>query len=78
MKLRKLNVEECHKNFGQFIKEARILKGYSQVEIAELTGITQSYYSRIETGDRDVDLALAIKICDALDFDINLFTKQYF
>ena len=77
MKLGHLDTERCHKDFGEFIRKARNARGFTQLEISEIVGITQSYYSRIEIGKRDIDLALALKICGALNLDIKDFVELY-
>ena len=77
MKSNKSYTERCHKDFGEFIKRNRLMRGLLQQEVAELIGVSQPYYSRIEQGKRDVDFALALKICDCLKIDISEFTSKY-
>lgn len=77
--MKKIENSECLIGFGKFIKEGREKKDMFQSEVAALVGITQPYYSVIENGskDRNVDLVLALKICQVLRLDINEFIKQY-
>lgn len=77
--MKKIENSECLIGFGKFIKEGREKKDMFQSEVAALVGITQPYYSMIERGakDRNVDLVLALKICQVLKLDINEFIKQY-
>lgn len=77
--MKKIENSECLLGFGKFIKEGREKKDMYQSEVAALVGITQPYYSMIEQGtkDRNVDLVLALKICQVLRLDINEFIKQY-
>lgn len=77
MKLKNIDTNECHVQFGKFIRDARELKGLYQAELAEKVGIVQSYLSRLERGERDIDLALALKLCDALNIDIQDFIKKF-
>jgi len=56
------------------IKLTRILKGYSQTEFAERIGISQSHYSRIESGSLRPNIELVEKILDALE--LNIFTDE--
>jgi DNA-binding XRE family transcriptional regulator len=72
-----INSKECHIQFGKFIREAREQNKLYQWEVAEKVGVTQSYMSYIERGERDVDLVLAMKICEVLNVDIQIFIKQY-
>lgn len=77
--MKKIENSECLLGFGKFIKEGRERKDMFQSEVASLVGITQAYYSMIENGtkDRNVDLVLALKICQVLRLDLNDFIKQY-
>lgn len=43
-------------SFPQKIKKARIEAGYTQVQVADLTGISQSIISNIENGNREPSL----------------------
>ena len=63
--------------FGDFIKDGRLLKRLYQREVAEHLNLTQSYYSCLELGERNIDLSLAIKICDYLDLDLSSFIARY-
>lgn len=63
--------------FGKFIREKRELKGYSQEEVAEQVGLSQSYYARIELGKRNVDLFLSMKVCEVLGTNLKEFLKTY-
>ncbi len=75
--MKKIENSECLVGFGNFIKEGRERRDMFQSEVAQICGITQSFYSYIERGERSVDLPLAIKICQALRLDINEFIKKY-
>ena len=72
-----INSEEFHVKLGQFIRNARKEQNLRQWEVAEKVGITQVYMSYIERGERDVDLFLAMKICDVLNADMRLFVSEY-
>lgn len=69
--------KDCHEAFGEYIKNIRMRKGLSQNEIAEKLAVSQPYYSRIESGKRDVDLAFAFKICDVMGVDMRDFINKY-
>ena len=45
-----------HKHIVQQLKKARKSAGLSQEEVAEILGKTQSYISKIESGQRKVDV----------------------
>lgn len=42
-------------NLGERLKEARELKGYTQVHVAKILGITNTSLSNYERGERDPD-----------------------
>ena len=65
------------KRFGAYICAGRIAKNLSQAEAAEGLGVSQPYYSYIETGNRSIDLALAMRICKFLDLDLGAFINNY-
>lgn len=75
--MKTIDVRDCHDAFGRYIKMARERKGMSQSEVAEILGVSQAQYSRIEGGKRDVDLAIAFKICDVIGVDIRDFANKY-
>lgn len=63
--------------FGAFVRAGRERTGLFQTEVAEMLGITQSHYSRIEAGERTPDLFLSMRICEALNLDLSDFVKQF-
>ena len=72
-----IDVRDCHAAFGKYIKAARERKGMSQAEVARKLEVSQPYYSRIEAGKREVDLAFAFKICDVMGVDMRDFVNKY-
>ncbi len=68
---------ECLKEFGNYIKEARQWRNVTQTEIAQQLGVSQAYYSFIENGEREVDLVLALKICQELRLDMRDFITKF-
>ncbi len=73
------NVEgtACNLAFGNFIQEKRKNKGLSQMEVATSIGLTQSYFSRLESGERSADLAIAINLFRKLDVNPMEFFSRY-
>ena len=63
--------------FGAFVKAARTEKKLYQREVSVKAGITDSHLSRIEKGEREPTLEVALNICKALGVDINEFIRQY-
>lgn len=71
------NSERLNKDFGNFIRAKREQKDLFQSDVATLLRISQAYYSYIEQGKRDVDLALAFEICNVLGVDISEFITAH-
>lgn len=67
----------CLKGFGDFVKEGRERLGLYQSDVARMLNISQPYYSCIEKGTRNVDLVLALKICDTLKLDLSDYISVY-
>ena len=55
---------------GNRITELRKLKKISQEDLAFKAGIDRTYLSSIERGKRSISLAVAIKLCSALDIEL--------
>ncbi len=56
-----------YKLMGERLKKARIKKGYTQEELAELLKVSIAYISRIETGKTHVNLKRLNELCTILD-----------
>lgn len=61
--------------FGRFIREAREARGLFQEDVAQALGVTRAYISAFELGKRNIDLGMALRLCDALDVDLNDFIQ---
>ncbi len=70
-----INKEKISVEFGTFIKEARERKGLYQADVAEMVGVSRSYYAFIESGKREIYFTLAVNLCRALDLNISDFMK---
>lgn len=75
--MRVIDKELIHKDFGEYIAEARRKQKLYQAELATKAGISQSYLSRMENGQRDIDLSDAIRLCKALDIPLADFVDKY-
>ena len=65
-----INNEALKKNIGQAIRFYRRKKGISQYKLAELTELSPSYISEIETGKKTPSLETLLEIAKALDVDL--------
>ena len=75
MEMRETIVQE--QSFGEFIKSRRMTLNLTQEDVAKKVGVNQGYISRVESGEREPTVTIALKICDALDLDINDFAINY-
>ena len=69
--------KQVAKEFGQFLKEARLQKGWYQDMVAAQAGLTQAYYCNVEQGKRMPTLLTSLKLCDVLGVNYNEFLKPY-
>jgi putative transcriptional regulator len=58
----------------EWLYEARKNKNFTMAEVATKANISESYYSKIESGNRNVPVHTAKKIAKVLGFD---WTKFY-
>ena len=63
--------------YGDFLKEKRLARGYSQDRLAELLGISQQRYSRYELGQREPGLDFIVNVAKVLDFSPGEFFDNY-
>lgn len=62
-------------SFGEFIKAKRLAANLSQGEVAMMANVSQGHICKIENGQKDPTLNVALRICDALGADINEFVQ---
>lgn len=72
-----MDTKEFQIQFGKAIRMARLQKGLNQFQMAELVGVTQSYLSYIESGERDLSFLLAVQICSRLGLNVQEIIDQY-
>lgn len=63
-------------NVRVWLKERRQKANFTQDEIAELTGISRSYYTHIEQGTKTPSVQVAKRIAHALTFQWVLFFED--
>ena len=51
------------------LKTARRLKGYTPQDMAEVLGISASFYYKIEKGSSNPSFKLALRVADVLEYD---------
>ncbi len=57
-------------DISEKIKRMRILKGWSQEELAEKINLSSNGYAKIERGERDMNLTRLQQIADALNIEL--------
>ena len=58
------------KRIGSKLQAARKIKGMTQQEVADRAGISRTYYSQIENGDRDPATTVITTISKVLEVNI--------
>jgi transcriptional regulator with XRE-family HTH domain len=58
------------KNFGRRIKELRVLRGWSQEELATEADISKNYIGEIERGENNVSMHYIARLAHAFDLSL--------
>ncbi|HEU5151524.1 MAG TPA: helix-turn-helix transcriptional regulator [Iamia sp.] len=66
-----------HQRLAQRLRELREDAGLRQVELAERLGVTQSFVSNVENGERRLDLIELRQVCRALDADLVELVREF-
>ncbi|KOE69511.1 DNA-binding protein [Aggregatibacter actinomycetemcomitans serotype f str. D18P1] len=69
-----MNTEERKmllKQLGLSIKLARVRKGLSQEELAELAGLHRTYIGMVERAERNITVINLVQIAKALDVSLD-------
>ena len=64
-----------HKYTVDQLKKARITRGLDQEKVAKLLGKTQSYISKIESGQRRIDVVTLKELAQIYKKSIDYFLK---
>ncbi len=59
----------------QEVKDARIRKGLTQLQLAEEVGVVQSAISEIESGNLRPSTTLLVRLADVLDLDLDALVR---
>lgn len=62
---------EISKKVGENLKEARKYKNMTQLQVANILGMTQQQYSRFENGVFELNYYQIIKLCEMFDITPN-------
>jgi transcriptional regulator with XRE-family HTH domain len=61
----------------ELLKASRKESGLSQTELADRLDDTQSFVSKVERGDRRLDVVELIEFCEALGISVEQWLKEY-
>jgi transcriptional regulator with XRE-family HTH domain len=65
-----------YKTIGNNVRELRLAKGWTQVELAIRCSVNSEQVSRIENARRDYMHSTLLEVCDALGVNIFAIMKQ--
>jgi transcriptional regulator with XRE-family HTH domain len=63
--------------FRELLRELRLRKGVTQVQLSSALGMAQSFVSKYEMGERRLDFVEVGRICQELDQGLESFSKLY-
>jgi len=66
-----------HQDFIQFLVETRKAAGVTQVQLAERLGRPQSFVSKVERGERRIDVIEFCLVAEALGHDPSKLLKEF-
>ena len=62
--------ETFHSNEGDTVRTLRLRKGWSQTQLSQELGTSQSHIARIERGTENITIETCRKLCQALGIDL--------
>jgi len=68
---------EYREAFLQLLKEARLSKKLTQVQLAARLAVPQSYVSKYEMGERRLDFVETVLVCNALGIKIEELARAF-
>ena len=63
--------------FKRLLRELRTQKGLTQVQLAQVLGMPQSFVSKYETGERRLDLIEIRVVCECLGMTLSEFVQDF-
>lgn len=74
--MKKTIFTEAHKYLVERLRKARLKKGFDQKQVATLLKKTQSYISKIESGQRRIDIVQLREFSKIYNKPLSYFVKQ--
>ncbi len=73
----KRQITRAQHTFRELLKELRLAKEITQIQLADRLGLPQSYVSKYETGERRLDFVETVLVCDALGVSVDEFARVF-
>lgn len=67
---------EAYSRFLEELRDARTQASLTQLQVAERLGQTQSFISKMERGERRIDIVELKAICEVIGISFPTFAKQ--
>lgn len=67
---------DLYRKLAVELKVARVRSGMKQQEVADKLGEAQSYVSKVELGERRLDVVELQKLCRVYDLELTAFLKE--
>ncbi len=74
--MKKTNKNVQHEKLQELLKRIRQDKGIRQIVLAEKLGVPQSFISKYESGDRQLDILELRQVCQAIGISLQEFIKE--
>ena len=65
-------IDKKRQNLAEILQSARVQKGYSQTQLADIVGINDKTVSRIESCKYSPNLDILYKIIDCLEIELKV------
>jgi len=73
----KSNFSENYNVLRRLLRRKRLFEGRTQIQVAKILDVPQSYVSKYESGERRLDLVEVWRVCRALDIDLESFVHEF-
>jgi transcriptional regulator with XRE-family HTH domain len=70
------NENQQREKLLSLLREIRQKKGVTQVELAQKLGVPQSFVSKYESGERQLDVLELRQICEVIGIPLDNFIRQ--
>lgn len=75
--MKKTRLKRHYKILSELLYRVRVSAGLKQSDIAEKLGVPQSFVSKIESGERQIDVVELQQLCEAIGITLTEFTIEF-